>query len=47
MVEFRHQMGGFVLLTDEKGEECRYVDLDSASQSAMAVGFRQVRVEQH
>lgn len=39
IVEFRHQMGGFVLLTDENGEECRYIDLDSASQSAMAVGF--------
>lgn len=45
IVEFRHQMGGFVLLTDENGEECRYIDLDSASQSAMAVGFRQVRIE--
>ena len=31
IVEFRHQMGGFVLLTDENGEECRYIDLDSAS----------------
>ncbi|EII3003471.1 hypothetical protein RAL73_003392 [Vibrio cholerae] len=45
IVEFRHHMGGFVLLTDENGEECRYIDLDSASQSAMAVGFRQVRIE--
>lgn len=26
IVEFRHQMGGFVLLTDENGEECRYID---------------------
>ncbi|WP_337913826.1 thymidylate kinase [Vibrio cholerae] len=34
-----------MLLTDENGEECRYIDLDSASQSAMAVGFRQVRIE--
>ncbi len=39
IVEFRHQMGGFVLLTDENGEECRYIDLDSASQSAMRLGF--------
>ncbi len=39
IVEFRHQMGGFVLLTDENGEECRYIDLDSASQSAWRLGF--------
>ncbi|SKA26361.1 thymidylate kinase [Vibrio cincinnatiensis] len=45
IVEFRHQRGGFVLLTDANGEECHYADLDTASKTAMAVGFKQVRVE--
>ncbi len=45
IVEFRHSKGGFVLLTDSQGEECQYLDLDLASKSAMAVGFKQVRVE--
>lgn len=45
IVEFRHQRGGFVLLTGTNGEECHYIDLDQASKSAMAVGFKQVRVE--
>ncbi len=45
IVEFRHQRGGFVLLTSSNGEECHYIDLDQASKSAMAVGFKQVRVE--
>lgn len=45
IVEFRHQEGGFVLLTNASGEECHYADLDLASKSAMAVGFKQVRVE--
>ncbi|SUP08001.1 thymidylate kinase [Vibrio metschnikovii] len=45
IVEFRHQRGGFVPLTDASGEECHYTDLDSASKSAMAVGFKQVRIE--
>ncbi|GAA5648513.1 MULTISPECIES: hypothetical protein [Vibrio] len=45
IVEFRHERGGFVPLTDAHGEECHYVDLDMASKSAMAVGFKQVRVE--
>ncbi|CAM3203371.1 MULTISPECIES: hypothetical protein [Vibrio] len=45
IVEFRHQAGGFVLLTNASGEECHYADLDLASKSAMAVGFKQVRVE--
>ncbi|WP_070962872.1 hypothetical protein [Vibrio sonorensis] len=45
IVEFRHARGGFVLLTDAHGEECHYIDLDQASKSAMAVGFKQVRVE--
>ncbi len=45
IVEFRHARGGFVLLTDANGEECHYENLDSASRSAMAVGFSQVRIE--
>lgn len=45
IVEFRHARGGFVLLTDSHGEECHYMNLDLASKSAMAVGFKQVRVE--
>ncbi|WP_047043446.1 hypothetical protein [Vibrio mexicanus] len=45
IVEFRHQRGGFVLLTDAHGEECHYGDLNLASKSAMAVGFKQVRIE--
>ncbi|WPC74417.1 hypothetical protein [Vibrio porteresiae] len=45
IVEFRHQRGGFVLLTDATGSECQYDNLDLASESAMAVGFNQVRVE--
>lgn len=45
IVEFRHARGGFVLLTDSNGEECHYLDLDHASKTAMAVGFKQVRVE--
>lgn len=44
-VEFRHVNGGFMPLTDSRGEACHYDDLDSASKFAMAVGFRQVRVE--
>lgn len=44
VVEFRHSRGGFVLLTDNHGEECHYQDLDVASKSAMAVGFQQVRI---
>ncbi|WP_375751551.1 hypothetical protein [Vibrio sp. HN007] len=46
VVEFRHAKGGFVPLTDSRGEECQYYDLDLASKSAMAVGFKQVRVEE-
>ncbi|MDG3084733.1 hypothetical protein P7F88_00950 [Vibrio hannami] len=46
VVEFRHAKGGFVPLTDARGEECQYYDLDLASKSAMAVGFKQVRVEE-
>lgn len=46
VVEFRHAKGGFVLLTDANGEECQYYDLDMASKSAMAVGFKQVRIEE-
>jgi hypothetical protein len=46
VVEFRHAHGGLVLLTDSDGEGCLYLDLDVASQSAMAVGFNQVRVEE-
>lgn len=45
IVEFRHMHGGLVLLTDAHGEGCQYNDLDLASQSAMEVGFNQVRVE--
>ncbi|CAH0542950.1 hypothetical protein [Vibrio marisflavi] len=45
IVEFRHTRGGFVLLTDIHGEEYHYKDLDVASKSAMAVGFKQVRIE--
>lgn len=45
VVEFRHAKGGLVLLTDSEGEGCQYFNLDVASQSAMEVGFNQVRVE--
>lgn len=45
IVEFRHVRGGFVILTDSSGEECHYANLDTASRSAMAVGFNQVRIE--
>ncbi|BCL71327.1 conserved hypothetical protein [Vibrio nigripulchritudo MADA3029] len=47
IVEFRHARGGFILLTDSHGEECHYIDLDKASKSALAVGFRQVRIEEY
>jgi len=46
IVEFRNTQGGLVLLTDAEGEGCQYLDLDVASQSAMLVGFNQVRVEE-
>ncbi len=45
VVEFRRARGGFVCLTDSHGEECLYDDLDTASKSALAVGFQQVRIE--
>ncbi len=44
IVEFRHVRGGLVLLTDFKGGEMKYRDLESASKSALAVGFSQVRI---
>ncbi|MBL4829540.1 MAG: hypothetical protein JKY55_06605 [Aliivibrio sp.] len=44
IVEFRHSGGGLMLLTDMKGSEVHYRDLDSASKSALAVGFNQVRI---
>ncbi|GEA52876.1 hypothetical protein VIN01S_36800 [Vibrio inusitatus NBRC 102082] len=45
VVEFRDSRGGILALTDPQGEQRYYNDLDSASKSAMAVGFSQVRVE--
>lgn len=45
VVEFRDCEGVILALTDPQGEQCYYTDLDSASRSAMAVGFSQVRVE--
>ena len=45
IVEFRHIQGGFVLLTDDHGEECYYRDFDLASKSAMEVGFKHITVE--
>lgn len=44
IVEFRHNRGGLVLLTDEHGQECHYQDADEASRSALDVGFKQVRI---
>ncbi|CED72426.1 putative uncharacterized protein [Aliivibrio wodanis] len=44
IVEFRHIRGGLVLLTDLKGGEMKYRDLESASKSALSVGFNQVRI---
>ena len=44
IVEFRHNRGGLVLLTDEHGKECHYQDADEASRSALDVGFKQVRI---
>ncbi|WP_261816108.1 thymidylate kinase [Vibrio gallicus] len=46
MVEFRDSDGGVLILTDVHGEQCQYSDLDTASRTAMAVGFTQVRVEE-
>ncbi len=46
IVEFRHIHGGLVLLTDMKGGEIKYKDLESASKSALAVGFNQVRINE-
>ncbi|CAH0524647.1 thymidylate kinase [Vibrio hippocampi] len=45
IVEFRHCQGGFLMLTDTHGAECQYTDLDTASKSALAVGFSEVRIE--
>ncbi|PMH44360.1 hypothetical protein BCU68_12570 [Vibrio sp. 10N.286.49.B3] len=45
VLEFRHVKGGLVALTDPLGEECQYGDLDTATKSAMVVGFQQVRIE--
>lgn len=45
MIEFRHVQGGFVILTHSSGEACHYSDLHYASQSAVQVGFKQIRVE--
>ncbi|MDW6091087.1 hypothetical protein [Vibrio rhizosphaerae] len=45
MVEFKHTNDSLIILTDEEGEECHYIDSDLASKSAMEVGFRNVRVE--
>lgn len=45
IVEFRHVQGGFVVLTHTSGEAYHYADLYYASQSALHVGFKQVRVE--
>lgn len=45
IVEFRHQCGELVLLTDDMGEERHYPNAERASQSAMKVGFTQVRIE--
>ncbi|MCG7498739.1 hypothetical protein MHO82_17865 [Vibrio sp. Of7-15] len=44
IVEFRHTRGGLVPLTDSKGCEQHYQDVDMASKSALAVGFNQVRI---
>lgn len=44
IVEFRHNRGGLVLLTDENGKECHYQDVDDASRLALDVGFKQVRI---
>ncbi len=46
IIEFKYRKGGFVILTDDHGEECLYSDLDDASKSAMSVGFHQVRIEE-
>ncbi|AAW84804.1 hypothetical protein ACTFQF_06415 [Aliivibrio fischeri] len=46
IVEFRHVRGGLVLLTDLKGGEVKYRDLEAASKSALAVGFSQVRINE-
>ncbi|MFV0575479.1 MAG: hypothetical protein ACK5NC_08750 [Vibrio sp.] len=44
IVEFRHDRGGLVLLTDEYGNECHYQDVDEASRSVLDIGFKQVRI---
>ncbi|CAM3109928.1 thymidylate kinase [Vibrio rarus] len=46
VVEFRDSHGGILALTDPQGEQRHYSDINSASKSAMAVGFNQVRVEE-
>ncbi len=44
IVEFRHQRGGLVPLTDASGIEKTFADPDTATTYAMEVGFSQVRV---
>ena len=44
ILEFQHVSGGLVLLTDLKGEQMIYQDIESASKCALAVGFSQVRI---
>lgn len=44
IVEFRHNRGGLVLLTDEQGQECHYQDINDASRLACDVGFKQIRI---
>lgn len=45
MVEFKDRQGRFWVLTEPEGEKCMYDDVDTAFQSAMEVGFRQVKIE--
>ena len=44
IVEFRHQRGGLVPLTDVNGVERTFDDADAATDYAMEVGFSHVRV---
>ncbi len=44
IVEFRHRRGGFVPLTDAAGVEKNYLNVDQATETALEVGFHQVRI---
>ncbi len=44
IVEFRHADGNLIPLTDGKGTERIFNDVESASMHALDIGFYQVRI---